>query len=191
MLAALLLAASVQAAPAAIEKPTVRETIGPVKTAMPLQSALFLLDHPDQATRLARALRLAPYVIEPLGDGRYRADDGSGTRGTLEPVARSSTTRTFYLDGVHSGRVLPDISAEAVVVVTLAPEPAGCAGGVLSALDVSIKTRSVAVGALAYFVKPYIRRTMRRKLMRALDAAGRLGERLRAEPGLLPAAACR
>jgi hypothetical protein len=86
----------------------------------------FLLDHPDFATHVTRALKLARYKIwrTPGGLG---LDDGWGTVGTFETVWASNGLRVMYARGVYQQRILPDIHGQAVVMIDYAMQP--LAGG--------------------------------------------------------------
>ena len=76
----------------------------------------FLLDRPDFATHVTRALKLARYRIwrTPSGLG---IDDGWGTVGTFELVHASPGLRLMYARGVYHHKILPDINGQAVVVI--------------------------------------------------------------------------
>jgi hypothetical protein len=84
----------------------------------------FLLDRPDFATHVTRALKLARYKIwrTPTGLG---IDDGWGTVGTFETVWAAAGHRVMYARGIYQHKVLPDIHGEAVVAIDYGVEPAG------------------------------------------------------------------
>ena len=83
----------------------------------------FLLDHPDFATHVTRALKLARYKIwrTPGGLG---IDDGWGTVGTFETVWAGAGLRVMYARGVYQQRILPDIRGQAVVMIDYGVQPA-------------------------------------------------------------------
>jgi hypothetical protein len=83
----------------------------------------YLLDHPEFATHVTRALKLARYRIwrTPQGLG---IDDGWGTIGTFELVHASEGMRLMYAHGVYQQRFLPDIRGQAVVVIDYDAQPA-------------------------------------------------------------------
>jgi hypothetical protein len=83
----------------------------------------FLLDHPDFATHVTRALKLARYKIwrTPGGLG---IDDGWGTVGTFEMVWAAAGVRLMYARGVYQHKVLPDIHGQAVVLIDYGVRPA-------------------------------------------------------------------
>ena len=84
----------------------------------------FLLDHPDFATHVTRALKFARYKIwrTPTGLG---IDDGWGTVGTFEMVWTTAGHRVMYARGVYQQRILPDIHGQAVVAIDYGVQPAG------------------------------------------------------------------
>jgi hypothetical protein len=75
----------------------------------------YLLDHPEFATHVTRALRLARYRIWREADGLW-LDDGWGARGRFEVVHAAPGMRVVYARGEYEQRFLPDIAGEAVVV---------------------------------------------------------------------------
>jgi len=82
----------------------------------------FLLDHPDFATQITRALKLARYKIwrTPGGLG---IDDGWGTVGTFETVWAADGVRLMHARGVYQPRLLPDIHGQAVVLIDYGARP--------------------------------------------------------------------
>jgi hypothetical protein len=82
----------------------------------------YLLDHPEFATHVTRALKLARYVIKGTPDGLY-LDDGWGTKGQFELVHRSAGVRVMYARGEYEQKVLPNIKGEAVVIFEYAVKP--------------------------------------------------------------------
>ena len=83
----------------------------------------FLLDRPDFATHVTRALKFARYKIwrTPSGLG---IDDGWGTVGTFETVWAAAGHRVMYARGVYQHKILPDIHGQAVVSIDYGVEPA-------------------------------------------------------------------
>jgi hypothetical protein len=76
----------------------------------------FLLDHPDFATHITRALRLARYRIWRTDDGMF-IDDGWGATGQLTVVHSAGGTRMLYAKGEFQHKLLPSIPGEAVVTI--------------------------------------------------------------------------
>jgi hypothetical protein len=83
----------------------------------------YLLDHPEFATHVTRALRLARYRIWRDAAGLW-LDDGWGTRGRFEVVHAARGVRVMYARGRYAQRLLPDIAGEAIVVIEYTARPA-------------------------------------------------------------------
>jgi hypothetical protein len=75
----------------------------------------YLLDHPEFATHVTRALKLARYRIWRTSEGLW-LDDGWGTKGRFELVHAGKGVRVMYARGAYEQRFLPNIAGEAVVV---------------------------------------------------------------------------
>jgi hypothetical protein len=76
----------------------------------------FLLDHPDFATHVTRALRLARYRVWRTDDGMF-IDDGWGATGQLTVIHAASGSRVVYAKGEFQHKFLPSIPGEAVVTI--------------------------------------------------------------------------
>ena len=83
----------------------------------------FLLDHPEFATHVTRALRVARYRIWRTGDGLF-VDDGWGATGQVFVVRAASGTRVLYARGEFQHKLLPAITGEAVVTINYDTQPA-------------------------------------------------------------------
>jgi len=76
----------------------------------------YLLDHPEFASHVTRALGLARYKIWRAGDDLW-LDDGWGTRGTFEVVYAARGIRLYLARGAFEQRFLPEVKGEAVAVL--------------------------------------------------------------------------
>jgi hypothetical protein len=76
----------------------------------------YLLDHPDFATRLTRALRLARYQVWRTPTGFF-LDDGWGAKGEFSVAYAAPGMRVMYCKGRFEPPLLPDIHGQAVVVL--------------------------------------------------------------------------
>jgi len=76
----------------------------------------FLLDHPDFAAGVARALREGKYRVRSVGDG-WEADDGHGAHGRLRVFYAESGRRLFYLEGHYDTPLLPTLSGRLVMML--------------------------------------------------------------------------
>ena len=83
----------------------------------------YLIDHPEFATRVTRAVKAARYRIWREADGLH-IDDGWGTVGRFELVYAAGGTRVMHARGIYQKLLLPDIHGEAVVMIEYAIRPA-------------------------------------------------------------------
>jgi hypothetical protein len=83
----------------------------------------YLLDHPEFATHVTRALKLARYRIWKTPGG-LGIDDGWGTVGTFELVHAADGLRLLYARGIYQQKLLPNIHGQAVVVIDYGARPA-------------------------------------------------------------------
>lgn len=84
----------------------------------------FLLDHPEFATHVTRALRLARYRIWRGPEGALWLDDGWGVVGQFSVVYATTGTRVVYAHGQYQSGLLPSIRGQAVVVIEYGLTPA-------------------------------------------------------------------
>jgi hypothetical protein len=84
----------------------------------------FLLDHPEFATHVTRALKLARYRIWRGADGGLWLDDGWGVVGQFSVVYAASGTRVVYAHGQYQSGLLPSIRGQAVVLIEYGLSPA-------------------------------------------------------------------
>jgi hypothetical protein len=82
----------------------------------------FLLDHPDFAASLVRALRLGEYRITPSEEG-YWGDDARGATGTIRLLHADEQRRLFHLDGRYERRWWPTIDGQILVLLEFRHEP--------------------------------------------------------------------
>jgi hypothetical protein len=82
----------------------------------------YLLDHPEFASHVTRALRAARYKIWRERDSLW-LDDGWGVRGTFAVVYAEPGLRLMHAQGAYQS-ALPDIKGRAVVALAYRFEPA-------------------------------------------------------------------
>ena len=82
----------------------------------------YLLDHPEFATQVTRALKLARYRIWRTVDG-LNLDDGWGVTGLITPFYGDGGLRVVYARGRYEQSVLPDIRGQAVILLRYAHGP--------------------------------------------------------------------
>lgn len=84
----------------------------------------FLLDHPEFATHVTRALRIARYRIWRGPEGLW-LDDGWGVVGQFAVRYAASGTRVMYARGQYQAGILPSIRGQAVIVIEYSVDPRG------------------------------------------------------------------
>lgn len=87
----------------------------------PARPAVFeyLLDHPEFASQVTRAVRAGRYRIWRSPEG-LALDDGWGVHGHFELVHAAPGMRVFFAQGQYESRMLPDIPGRAVVIIEYA-----------------------------------------------------------------------
>ena len=100
---------------------TTATKIGPVRTPLPEDIFLYLLDHPVMAAALVNRLDFGLHKAELRESGEFWATDGEGTEGIIHPVIQDGTTRVYFAQGSHDGRLLPKVTGKAVVLLRLNP----------------------------------------------------------------------
>jgi hypothetical protein len=92
----------------------------------------YLLDHPEFATHVTRALKFARYKIWKIPGG-LGIDDGWGTVGTFELVHAGDGMRLMHARGTYQQRFVPDIHGQAVVMIDYDAQPAANGRSLISA----------------------------------------------------------
>jgi len=82
----------------------------------------YLLDHPDFATQVTRALKLARYRIWRTADG-LNLDDGWGVKGLITPLYGDNGLRVVYAQGRYEQAVFPDIRGQVVILFHYVARP--------------------------------------------------------------------
>jgi hypothetical protein len=76
----------------------------------------YLMEHPEFATHVTRALKVARYRIWRTPGG-LMLDDGWGAVGALEVVYGAPGVRVMYAKGEYQQAILPNIRGQAVVTI--------------------------------------------------------------------------
>jgi uncharacterized protein (DUF2267 family) len=82
----------------------------------------YLLDHPEFATHVTQALKLARYRIWHTPEGLY-LDDGWGATGHFTVAYAARGKRVMYAWGQYKPRVLPSIRGQAVIMLEYGFQP--------------------------------------------------------------------
>jgi len=109
----------------------------------------YLLDHPEFATQVTRALKLARYRIWRTADG-LNLDDGWGVIGIMTPLYGNSGLRVIYARGRYEQSLLPDIRGQAVILLHYAggPGPSG-RPALTTSMEVFAQLDSAVLSSLA------------------------------------------
>jgi hypothetical protein len=123
---------------------------------------LFLLDHPDFAAAVVRALRLGQYQVERRDDG-FWGDDSRGARGLIRVLYSDEGRRLYHLEGVYEGRGLPAIQGRMLVLIEFHHEndPSG-ATYLEASVTGHVRLDTPIVGAIAQLATTLARSTVER-----------------------------
>jgi hypothetical protein len=138
----------------------------------------FLLDHPDFAAAVARALRLGKYQVEAR-DGGYWGDDTRGARGLMRVLYADAGRRLMHLEGTYEGRGLPTIRGQMLLLVEFDHQDDPKGG---TQVEVSItghvRLDTPLVGTVAQLAttlaRPAVARAVERKVRRFFETVARV-----------------
>ena len=91
----------------------------------------YLLDHPEFASHVTQALKLARYRIWHTPAGLF-LDDGWGATGQFHVVYAAPGTRVMHAVGQYKSKALPAIKGQAIVMLVYGFRPASAGGGDLN-----------------------------------------------------------
>jgi hypothetical protein len=153
----------------------------------------YLLDHPDFAAAVARALRLGEYRITPLEEDGYWADDNRGATGVVRVLYADESRRLFHLEGRYERRRLPTLEGQILVLLEFHHgEDERGRGIVESSLTGHVRVDTPLVGAVAQMVaalsRPLVERAVERKVRRFFQTVARVSRWAHDEPEQLAAA---
>ena len=162
---------------------TTANKVGPIRTMLPEEIYLYLLEHPVMAAALVNRLDLALYKAELRGSEAFWATDGEGTEGIVHPLYQDRSTRIYYLEGTHDGRFLPRVSGKALVLFKLQPVKDGQGGESMDNTMVAyLRLDSRLYSGLLSMLRPLIGNVVNRQVVKAFDAARRLAGAMRDHP---------
>lgn len=138
----------------------------------------FLLDHPDFAASVARALRLGEYRVAPLEDG-YWGDDNRGATGRIRVLYADDHRRLYHLEGRYQRSLLPTIEGQILLLLEFHHEEDEAGGTVVDqSLTGHVRIDTPIVGALAEalgtFSRPLVERAAERKVRRFFRTVARV-----------------
>jgi hypothetical protein len=152
----------------------------------------FLLDHPDFAASVVRALRLGEYRVTPREDG-YWGDDARGAAGTIRVLYGDDQRRLFHLDGRYERRWWPTIEGQILVLLEFRHEPDETG---LSVVEQTLTAHVRLDGAFASTVaqvlqvlsRPAVERAVESKVRRFFRTVARVSRWAHDQPEQLAAA---
>lgn len=138
----------------------------------------FLLTNPDIGAALARLQGLGTYRVQRLGPGVFEGTDGEGAWMVLEILAEAPGRCIFYARGRQVFRLLPDISGEALVVLTTRYEEADGADLAHGELEIYARLDNRVVGGLLPLLLPFVGWILDQKISKAFLSESRSVELL-------------
>ena len=162
---------------------TTANKVGPQRTPLPQPVFLYLLDHPAMAAMLINRLDLGLYKAEQRGQGEFWATDGEGTEGIVHSLFRDPATRIYYAEGSHDGRFLPRVKGKAVVLLRLrAVTDYRGVESIDSTMVAYLRLDNRFLSGMLSLIRPLIGNVVNRQILKAFDAARRLGGAMREHP---------
>ncbi|WHZ15427.1 MAG: hypothetical protein OJF52_002271 [Nitrospira sp.] len=166
-----------------IDHYTTANKIGPQRTPLPEPVYLYLLDHPAMAAALVNRLDFGLYKAEQRGRTEFWATDGEGTEGIVQLLFQDRTARIYFVQGSHDGRFLPRVTGKAVVLLSIHPvrDRQGIEA-IDSTMVAYLRLDNRFLSGLLSLLRPLIGHVVNRQLLKAFDAARRLGDAMREHP---------
>ena len=142
----------------------------------------YLLDHPDFAANMARAIKVGKYRVTPVSGG-YEADDGRGVHGFLKPVYADSQRRVFYLAGRYDPPIFPSMTGRAVLVLDAlhVANPDGTNRAVVTVVGF-LKVDSVLARIVAKVLRDFTHAAVDRKVRRFFRHVEKVSARAADDP---------
>ncbi len=143
----------------------------------------FMLDHMALSSALARKLGLVEYRITRLGPAAFHGDDNEGSEGVITLLYRDTTRRVYHMKGNHHGKIIPQITGEAVILLNYHVK-AGADGREQVETRIASYSRidNPVIAALVKVFQPFLRSAVNDKLAQGFLAVHSLGELMAADP---------
>jgi hypothetical protein len=142
----------------------------------------FLLSHPDVGAELARLRGAGPYHVRRVAPAVFEGTDGDGAWATLRVLDAAPGLRVFHARGRYAARLLPDVSGEALVLLTTRYETTGAGDLVHGRLTVHARLDGAFQHALLRALVPLVGAGLDRKIARAFASESVAVERLVRQP---------
>jgi hypothetical protein len=144
----------------------------------------YLLDHPEFASHVTRALKAARYRIwRDATTGMLWLDDGWGVRGTFEVVYAAPGLRLMYAQGAYES-ALPDIKGRAVVALTYRLKEPGAAEHpqIVTTLVSFLQIDSAVVRAIGRMGGPLVQKKADREARQLLKVFAKVSRAIEDNP---------
>lgn len=142
----------------------------------------FLLNRPDIGAALARLQGLGAYRVRRTGPAIFEGTDGEGAAAVLRIIEAAPGRRVFHARGGYVRRFFPDVTGEAVVLLTTRYDEVG--GGHLAhgRLTVYARLDNHLIGWLLRLLLPFIGKVLDEKIAKAFVSESRAVEQLAENP---------
>ena len=169
-----------------IQKPQISRDVTDIRYPSRREIWEYLLDHPDFAADVARALREGKYRVHRVGD-HYEADDGRGVTGIMKPLYVEAGRRIFYLEGRYDTKWFPTLKGRAVLVLdSNYTEPTGGTPEADVRVVGYLRIENFLVGAFIAIARDFSDKTFDRKVRKFFSHVERVSRRACEDPqGLL------
>lgn len=152
----------------------------------------FLLDHPDFAASVARALQVGEYRVTRQDEG-YWGDDNRGASGMIRILYADEERRLYHLEGRYERGVLPAIEGQLLVLLEFRHgEDERGASVVQSSLTGHLRLDTPLVGMVARVIgalsRSLVERAVEKKVRRFFSTVARVSRWAHDEPEQLAVA---
>lgn len=149
----------------------------------------FLLDHPDFAAAVARALGVGEYRLVAVGDG-YWGDDARGATGWIRVLYADEARRLYHVEGQYERGPWPAIRGQLLVLLEFehVEEPDGntvLVAALTGHVRLDSPLASPVAQALATVGRPFLERAAERKVRRFFRTVARVSRWAAEEPEAL------
>jgi hypothetical protein len=142
----------------------------------------FLIERPEFAAAVAKALRVGEYRVVRTPDG-YHGDDLRGARGLIRIIYSDETRRIYYLQGSYSHKLLPTINGRILIVAeTRHHSSAGGESYAETELTGYLRLDSAITELLAMITRPVAEAAVDQKVKRFFRTITRVSQQAHDDP---------
>jgi len=142
----------------------------------------FLLSHQDIGAALVRVQGLGKYRVRRVGAGVFEGTDGEGASAVLQIIDEAPGHRVFHARGRYVARFAPDISGEALVLLTTRYEDTPNGELAHGHLTVYARLDNRLLGWVLRLLIPFVGSVLDTKIARAFSSESRAAEHLARDP---------